>query len=447
MAKEKGRGEEHVLKRLLALPLPISNPRCHVPRSLGEITCVGDEETPSTPTIGSEQIEGLWSLTEDLYRSGAHPAIQLCIRHNGRRVLHRSIGHAAGNGPDDPPDGPKIPLGLDTPINLFSASKAISAMVIHKLDEENVLRIDDRVCDYIPGFAQGDKHRITLRHVLSHRAGVPNLPPEAVDLDLLSRPEKVVEILCKTKLTSRPGRLLAYHAVTGGFILAEVVKRATGRNMRELLEEKIARPLGLRWLSYGVPPEHIGDVALNALTGYPVFPPLKQILHRAIGVSMPEVVALSNDPRFLTGIIPSANICSTADEVSIFYQCLLQSGEYGGEQVFAPRTIRHATAEQSFWELDFTLGFPIRYSLGFMLGNPRAGPLGSDNPHAFGHVGLSNVFTWADPERAISVALMTTGKAVMSPHVVPLFGLLNEIGAVFSRELADPPSVAFSDPV
>jgi CubicO group peptidase (beta-lactamase class C family) len=427
-----------VSKRKSASIWPTFNLRCPVPEALEPVTDIGPEDPPDG--VDAEKIEGLWRATQKLYRAGAHPAMALCIRHNGRRVLNRTIGLAAGGGPEDPPDGVKKRLTVDTPLGVFSASKAISAMVIHKLDEENVLRIDDRICDYIPEFARHGKHRMTLRHVLSHRAGVPNLPPEAIDLDLLGRPEEVVEILCASELTSRPGRLLAYHAVTGGFILAEVVKRATGKDMREVLEEKISKPLGLRWLSYGVPEEEVGSVARNALTGLPVLPPMKQILNRALGVTMREAVELSNEPRFLTGIIPSANICATADEVSVFYQCLLQSGEYGGQRVFAPRTVRHATAEQSFWEIDFTLGLPIRYGLGFMLGNKSVGLFGRDNPFAFGHLGLSNVFSWADPERALSVALLTTGKGVVGPHVVPLVELLGQIGSVFDRDVAGPPS-------
>jgi len=419
------------------------NPGCRVPASLREITFIGEEEEADTRAIGPQQIGTVWRLAEDLYRSGTHPAIQLCIRHNGRRVLHRAIGHAAGNGPDDARDSTKTPLTVDTPINLFSASKAISAMVVHKLDEENALRIDDRVCDYIPEFSSGGKHRITLRHVLAHRAGVPNLPPEAIDVEVLSDPRKVVDILCHSKLTSRPGRALAYHAVTGGYLLAEVVRRATGKNMRQLMKEKVSKPLGLHWLSVGVKPSQVDAVATNELTGFPVLPPLRQLLHRALGASMKEVVELSNNPRFLTSIIPAANICATADEASRFYQCMLRSGEWQGKSVFEPRTVRHATAEQSYWEFDLTLGFPVRYSLGFMLGNPRFGLLGKDNPFAFGHVGLSNTFTWADPERGISVALLTTGKAIMSPHVVSLFKLLNGINTVFKRRYAEPASEVF----
>ena len=422
---------------------PDLNPHCRVPAYLGAIICVGDEEPDESGLPETGGINRIWELTEQLYRSGAYPAIQLCIRHNGRRVIHRGIGHTSGNAPGDPAGTKKVPLTLDTPVNLFSASKAISAMVLHKLDEENVLRIDDRICDYIPEFSEGGKHLITIRHVLAHRAGVPNLPKHAMDIDILSSPEKVVELLCHEKLASRPGRALAYHAVTGGYILAEVVRRATGRDMRELLEEKIARPLGLRWLSYGVKPGQVGAVAKNAFTGLPVLPPLKQLLQRALGVGMKEAVELSNSPDFLTSIIPAANICTTADEVSRFYQCLLQSGEWEGQQVFAPRTIRHATAEQSFWELDLTFGVPVRYSLGFMLGNSMIGPIGIKNSHAFGHIGLSNIFTWADPERNISVALLTTGKPIVSSHIIPLFRLINEIGSVFAPEFADAPSEAF----
>lgn len=419
------------------------NPRCSVPDDLDSVTSIGEEDVDKNSSPGPREIGKIWELTQQLYRSGTHPAIQLCIRHNGRRVLHRAIGHASGNGPDDTPDSVKVPLALDTPVNLFSASKAISAMVIHKLDEENALRIDDRVCDYIPEFSSHGKHRITLRHVLAHRAGVPNLPPEAMDVEVLSDSARVVDMLCHQELASRPGRALAYHAVTGGYILAEVVKRATGKDMRELLEEKIAKPLGLRWLSYGVRPDQVDEVAKNAFTGFPVLPPLSLLLQRALGVGIKEAVELSNHPASLTSIIPAANICTTADEVSRFYQCLLQSGEWQGNQVFAPRTIRHATAEQSYWELDLTLGFPVRYSLGFMLGNSLIGLIGTDNHFAFGHIGLSNIFTWADPERNISVALLTTGKPIVSTHVIPLYRLISEIGNVFDRKFAELPSEAF----
>ena len=63
-----------------------------------------------------------------------------------------------------------------TPFVLYSATKAITAMVVHLLDERGELHIGDRVCDYIPEFGTGGKDAITIGHVLSHRAGVPNRP-------------------------------------------------------------------------------------------------------------------------------------------------------------------------------------------------------------------------------------------------------------------------------
>ncbi|MGH0031814.1 MAG: serine hydrolase domain-containing protein [Myxococcota bacterium] len=413
-------------------PLPFLA-RSPVPRDLRPVTRIGEEAPPRQARMTRADLDRLWGAVQALYRTGVYPGLQVCVRRRGHVVLDRALGHAAGNAPDDPKDTPRIPMELDTPVNIFSASKAVTAMVVHKLDEERVLHIDDRVCDYVPEFRHHGKSRITIRHLLAHRAGIPNLPPEAVDLDLLAHPERVNRILCDARVRTRPGRMLAYHAITGGFVLAEVVRRAAGRDIRQVLREKIAEPLGLRWMSYGVAPEHLDRVARNALTGPPVPPPLSWVLARALGVGLKEVVALSNDPRFLTGIIPSGNVMTTAREMSAFYQCLLDEGEFEGTRVFDARTVRRATSEESFWELDLTLGMPLRYGLGFMLGGKRLSLFGTDNPHAFGHVGFTNTFAWADPERQLAIALLTTGKPVISLHAVRLVQLLAGINEAFPK--------------
>ena len=346
-------------------------------------------------------------------------------------VLSRAIGHAAGNAPDDPPEAPKLPVTTATPINIFSAAKAITAMVIHKLDEQRVLHLEDRVCEYIPEFAQHGKSRITIRHILAHRAGIPNLPPDSVDLDLLTHPDRILRILCDSRPQTRPGRILAYHAVTGGFVLAEVVRRATGRSLREVLAKEIAEPLGLSWLHYGVAPEDVPRVARNAATGPPVPPPVAQILRRAFGKGLRELVEMSNAPRFLTALVPSSNLVTTAEDLAAFYQCLLDEGELGGVRLFEPRTVRHATSEQNVYEIDLTLALPIRYGLGFMLGSEYLSLYGWNHPQAFGHLGFTNVLSWADPERSLAVALLTTGKPVLSLHGLRLAQLLAEIHRAF----------------
>ncbi len=407
--------------------------RCRIPRELESVTRIGPEAPVREARTSRSSVDRVWRCAEALYRTGVHPAIQLCIRRRGHIVLNRAIGHAAGNAPDDPRDAERVPIDVDTPINIFSASKAVTAMVIHKLDEQGALHLEDRVIDFIPEFASHGKQRITIRHLLAHRAGIPNLPPDSIDLDLLTRPQRIVEILARSRPRGRPGRWLAYHAVSGGFVLGEVVRRATGRDIRDVLEKEIRDPLGVRWLSYGVAPEDVGRVARNALTGPPPPPPVGALLRRALGVGVREVVELSNDPRFLTGVIPAANVVTTAADVSAFYQCLLDAGAFRGTRVFDPRTVRRATAEHNYWEIDFTLGVPLRYGLGFMLGGDWFSLLGYGNPNAFGHVGYSNIFTWADPDRDIAVALLNTGKPIASVHFVRLLQLLFEINRAFPR--------------
>jgi len=420
---------------LARLPVP-GLLRCRVPDDLEAVTDVGDEDDPRDAGTSGDAIESLWQEFCALYRAGVHPGLQLCVRRHGAIALDRSIGHARGNAPGEGTGGDLVPMTTHTPVNLFSAAKAITAMVIHKLDEQRVIHLDDRVCEYVPGFERHGKDRITIRHLVAHKAGIPNLPPEALDLDLLQKPEHLLEILYEMRPRSRPGLLLAYHAVSSGFVLAELVQRATGQSLREVLARQIREPLGLEWLHYGVDAKDVHRVAQNALTGPPVLPPISTLLRDAIGVEMADAVRISNDPRFLTAIIPSANVISTARDTAAFYQCLLNGGELDGVRVFEPRTVHHAIDEQTGLEIDLTLMLPIAYSLGFMLGSRYLSLYGWNHPQAFGHLGLTNIFSWADPERDLVVAILATGKPVISLHVlrvVQFFSALHDTFPPVSR--------------
>lgn len=407
---------------------------CRVPQSLASVTSVADEVDPRSVGVEREAITRIWHAAESLYRSGIHPAIQLCVRRKGEVILDRAIGHASGNGPDDPPNGKKVVVTPETPFNLFSASKAVTAMVVHLLDQERLLHLDDPVCEYIPEFGIHKKQWITIRHVLSHRAGIPNLPPEALNLDILERPDEILGLLCEAKPTWRPGRQLAYHAISGGFVLGEVVRRVTGKSIRAVLDDRIRKPLGYRWMSYGVARKDVRKVAVNYFTGPPPMPPLSNILHRALGVGFREATKLANDPRFLTAVVPAGNLIATANELSRFYQLLLNGGEIDGARIFEPRTIRHATAEQSYFEFDLTLGLPLRYGLGFMLGGKWFSLYGPDTQYAYGHLGFTNIVAWADPERQVSVALMTSGKPLVYPALYHAYSIARHIGAACPKD-------------
>jgi CubicO group peptidase (beta-lactamase class C family) len=410
--------------------------RAAVPASLDEVTTIGAEIDAAKVGATPAGIESVWDAVRSLYRSGIHPAIQLCVRRRGLIVLDRAIGYAQGGGPGDAPDDPKVLATPETPFNMFSAAKAITAMLVHLLDQRHLIHLDDPICEYVPEFGCNGKQWITIRHVLTHRSGIPNFPPDAMDLDLLARPEEIVGMLCEGWPVWRPGRRVAYHAISGGFILGEIVRRVTGTSIRTVLDREICRPLGFRWMNYGVNPLDVGRVARNYFTGPPVLPPVSLMLRRALGVDFRRVTEFSNDPRFLTAIIPAGNIIATARELSRFYELLLCGGQLGDTQVFESRTVRRATSEQSYLEFDLTLGLPLRYGMGFMLGGRWFSLYGPDTEHAFGHLGFTNIIGWADPARQVSAALMTSGKPLLYPEIYYVFEILRRIARACPKDLA-----------
>jgi CubicO group peptidase (beta-lactamase class C family) len=343
-------------------------------------------------------------------------------------VLDRAIGHASGHGPGDPPDAVPVQATTQTPFVIFSAAKAVTAMVAHLLDQQDAIHIHDRVCEYIPEYGSHGKDAITIAHVLSHRAGVPNFPNNALRPEHLGDREFFLRVICDARPASRPGKWTAYHAVSGGFIIGEIVERVTGKGIREVLAQEILEPLGFRWMNYGVAPADVPVVARSYATGAPVLPPLSTLLTRALGMSVGELVQTANDRRFLTAVVPAGNIVTTANELSRFFELLRCGGELDGVRIFEPRTIRRALTEQSYREIDFTLGVPLRYGLGFMLGARLLSLYGPDTELAFGHLGFTNVIGWADPERGLAGALNTSGKPVLYPELPDLWSVMRRIG-------------------
>jgi CubicO group peptidase (beta-lactamase class C family) len=419
------------------MPLSVVT-RCRVPDDLSEVTSINQaaEVDPRAVGVDAKAVGAIWRAVERLYRSGIHPAIQLCVRRHGHVLVDRAIGHAAGNGPDDPRHGRKVPLTTESPFNIYSASKALTAMVVHLLDQRRLLHLNDPVCEYIPEFSKHGKDAITIQHVLTHRAGIPNLPGEVMTLETLEDEAKILALLCDAKPVWRPGRRLAYHAITGGFILAEIVRRVTGKDIRSLLRREILRPLGFRWTNYGVAARDVSKVVVNYFTGPPLIPPLSTILERALGVPMDRAIALSNDPRYLTAVVPAGNVISTANELSRFYQLLLNGGTLDDVRIFEPRTILRATQEHSYLEFDLTLVLPLRYGMGFMLGGQYLSLYGPDTTNAFGHLGFTNIISWADPDRQVAATLMTSGKPLVYPELYFLHDVVWHIGTACTKTAA-----------
>jgi CubicO group peptidase (beta-lactamase class C family) len=378
-------------------------------------------------------VERMWGAAVGLYKTGVHPALQLCVRRHGAILIDRAIGHASGNGPEDTEDTPKVPVTTDTPYIVYSASKAMTAMVVHLLQERGALDVADRVCKYIPEYAKHGKEETTIGHVLAHRSGVPGMPSEALDVERVNDREFILKAICDSKPFVTPGTMLAYHAASGGFILGEIVSRVTGKIVRDVLAEEILRPLKFRWGNWGVAEEDIDKVGRDYVTGARLFPPLSMAVKRVLSMPVEKVVELAHDPRVLTAVIESANVVTTANELSRFFEIFRAGGEMDGLRIMQRDTIHRALTEQSRLEIDLSLGFPTRFSYGLMLGSRFLSPFGLDTDQAFGHLGLINIMGWGDPERAISVGLITSGKALLYPEVPRFWWVMQTISSTMPK--------------
>lgn len=410
--------------------LPDVARKVRVPRDLEPLISISPEETDARAVgMAQDGVERVWKAAQRLYRSGMYPALGLCIRRHGRVVLDRAIGWSRGVGPGERRGAERVAATTETPYCIFSASKVVTATLIHLLDERGVLDIHARVAEYLPEFDRKYFDEITIEHILSHRSGFPVLPAELMDLDRLGDTQRLRAALREVRVRHRPGAAQAYHAISGGFVLGEVVHEVTGSDIRTVLAKEILDPLGFRWMNYGAADKDHGLIAHDYATGPRLLPPISTVLTRALGMSLEELVALARDPRFLSGIVPSGNVISTADELSRFMDLLRAGGTLDGIKIMEKRTVRRACVERSYHEIDRTLGLPFRFSGGFMLGAKLLGLYGPDTDEAFGHLGLTNVMGWADPRRELAVALVTNGNPVVGPHISALWHLTRHIGA------------------
>lgn len=380
-----------------------------VPRRLSPITTVGDEVAPADLGLRSDDVERIWKAVRAFYRTGLQPGMSLVVRHRGQVVLDRAIGHRHLGGDEL--------LTTDTPVCLYSCSKAISAVLVHRLVEEGGLALDDTVASHIPEFAVHGKGEVTIRDLLTHRARLARLPLRRPETGELLDIDHVVAALCSAKLSRSPRQ--AYHAVTGGYLLDAIV-RSTGRTFPQLLEEYAAGPLALPTMTYGVPEGRRDEVALSYWTGPTVAPPLTTVIGRVLGVEPHKVPEGLNSPEAMSAVLPSAGIWSSAHDANRFFEMLARGGELDGARVLAPPTYAEAIRPAGPLVIDGMLPFPLRFSAGFMLGESGASLYGRNTAEAFGHLGFMNITCWADPARELSVAFLNTGKSASPEAVVRL---------------------------
>jgi len=400
-----------------------------VPRDLDSVIHIDSKKEVDPHEVGLLQsdVDKIWDNIIKVYKTGVHPAITACIRHQGKVLLSRSIGHVSGNGPNDGPDTEKVVATPDTPMCLYSTSKGITALLMHMLQEDGLINISDPVAFYAPEFARKDKDNITIHQILAHRGGIPGLPKD-VAVETLWDEDKTWELLCDAEPIVTDGSKLAYHAITGGFVLERVIRKVTGDNINAYITRKIREPMGMKYFTYGVEPEHRDDLARTYATGPRPGLLLGAFIKRALGADIVSLEQACNDPRFQDAIIPAGNLAGTAEEVGRFFQMMLNGGKWGRRRICSETTVARATQEFGARTLDRTLLIPMRFSAGLMLGDEPFGVWGPNSRHAFGHLGLVNKFAWADPQRDMSACILTSGIPIIAHHIPPLVNVIRGIG-------------------
>ncbi len=308
-------------------------------------------------------------------------AAQLCVLHRGRVVLDRAYRCAP-----------------DALFWIFSASKPFTALLVHRLAQDGRLSLDDPVAAHWPRFAARGKHAITIRHVLQHRSGVPFARNAALDMLAMADWERTARALETARPAHPPGRTPAYHVITYGAILGELVRRITATPLPEVLHTTFLKPLGLTDTRMGLSPEQ-----------WPRHVPVRG------GDPIAAATALAVNTRTLRqAAIPSAGISTTARDLARFYQALLNGGELNGARILTSHTIAAAREPSTAdYEIDKVIRLPIRWSHAFQLGGPVPAPHPSrpmgrtSSPLTFGHNGSNCCIAWADPTRELAFAYLT----------------------------------------
>ena len=337
------------------------------------------------------------------FRSGREVGAAVAILVDGEPVVDLFAGHA------DP--ARTRPWTADTITHVYSVTKAMTALCAHRLIERGLLELDVPVAKYWPEFAQAGKGAISVRWLLSHRAGLQALtralPPETI-YDWTA----MCSALAEAEPCIAPGRL-GYHPVTFGWLVGELVRRIDGRSVGRFFREEIAAPLGADFHIGLGPAEEKRAADMTPLEPPPDF---VKLLNSA-PTGEPPLVLLAflnptgngdhNSSAHRRAEIPAINGHGTAMSLARVYGALARGGELDGVRLLSPESVERARSLQAEGT-DALMEMPVKMGLGFWLTQPglREFAMGP-NEGAFGHPGAGGGLGCADPEARVGFGYVT----------------------------------------
>jgi CubicO group peptidase (beta-lactamase class C family) len=357
-----------------------------------------------------------WGKVADAFRAnferGAEIGAACAVYANGQPVIDIWGGIA------DKRTG--RPWDRDTIAIVMSTTKGATAICASRLVEQGLLDLDAPVAKYWPEFAANGKEQIPVRWLLTHQSGLP-VPEATLTLEDACAWTPVIKALEQQKPLWKPGTQHSYHAVTFGFLVGEVVRRATGKTLGTIFAEQVARPLQLNsWI--GLPAEleprvaHLEpalppppDLDPKLLAMFNAFMGPDTVTARAIkmGGALPFELVTSGDGGFNARIaraaeFPAANMVTDARSVAKMYAAVI--GEVDGIRLLKPETLAAATTVQTANSKPYGMppgmeNFSMQFGLGF-IGPSQIQPLLGEG--SFGHPGAGGSIGFANPKCGIA---------------------------------------------
>ena len=320
---------------------------------------------------------------------GLHLGAQVYVSLRGDVVVDDGVGLAR----DD------LALTRDTLMPWYSATKPLLAVSIAQLVEQGRVDYDDFVVDFVPELGPGKKERITLRHLLTHTSGLPQL-----DFSAETQPwDTIVHRIARAELVAPPGERAAYSTQAGWYLLAEVLRRVDRRPYERYVREMVCGPLGMADSWLGMPPEV-----------YEGYGDRLGLMHDTSGTRPAPV--RPRDAQEAAQCRPGSGGYGPIRELGYFYEMLLGKGTRGEVTLLRPGLVAEITRRHRVGEFDETFQHRIDWGLGVILNSNRYGAQTvpySYGLHAsektFGHGGMQSSTGFADPEHGLAVAVVFNG--------------------------------------
>ena len=333
---------------------------------------------------------------------GTQLGTQVCAYRNGEMIVDAWAGEI---GPHDP-----RPVQADTLFSSFSTTKGPAALALHILADRGIIDYQAPVAKYWPAFAANGKDKVTVAQAMSHQAGLHAAPPPEVILDW----DRGIDYIANGTPAWEPGTATGYHALTYAWVVGGIVQFASGRHIKDVLREEIARPLGIESEFYVGIPDGVEDRLASLQTPTPPTPeeaaksPFASMPkdHPFFEAMPPNSPLNFNDMAVRKACIPSANGHFTARALARMYGALANGGQIDGVRLVSPERIALMSTVQVDTP-DRVILMPMRKSIGFFNGGKLMGMQGASGPRetCFGHSGAGGSTAFADPEVGLSIAV------------------------------------------